>query len=74
MGFAKPDLDLAASSIASCIREIKSPYNDGWTSVACKRDLYMLKSWLEDEYQQLPTFFEEKQWEQERLIQKLKQP
>jgi hypothetical protein len=34
----------------------------------------MLKSWLEDEYTKLPTFFEEKQWEQERLIQKLKQP
>jgi hypothetical protein len=74
MGFQKPDLDEAARAISASLREISSPYNDGWTSAACKRELYMLKSWLEDEYQQLPTFFEEKQWEQERLIQKLKQP
>jgi len=74
MGFQKPDLASAQAAIGACLVEIRSPYNDGWTSAACKRELYMLKSWLEDEYQRLPTFFEEKQWEQERLIQKLKQP
>lgn len=73
MGFSKPDLHLAASAISSSIREIKSPYNDGWTSAACKKELYQLKCWLEDEYQRLPTFFEEKQWEQERILKKLQQ-
>ena len=73
MGFQKPDLNGAARAISASLREIASPYNDGWTSAACKKKLFMLKCWLDEEYQRLPTFFEEKQWEQERLIQKLKQ-
>lgn len=73
MGFSKPDLHLAASAIASSLREIRSPYNDGWTSAACKHELYQLKCWLDDEYSKLPTFFEEDQWEKQRLIEKLKQ-
>ena len=68
MGFSKPDLDLARSAIASCLREISSPYNDGYTSAYCKQDLYMLKSWLDDEYARLPKFVDEDKWEQERLI------
>ena len=68
MGFRKPDLDQAQSAIAACLREISSPYNDGWISQACKRDLYMLKSWLEEEYARLPQFYDEKNWEQERLV------
>jgi hypothetical protein len=72
MGFSKPDLTLATSAIASSIREIQSPYNDGWTSASCKRELYLLKSWLDDEYKKLPKFFEEDSWEQERLIEILK--
>jgi hypothetical protein len=31
----------------------------------------MLKCWLEDEYNRLPTFVGEEKWEQERLIQVL---
>ena len=72
MGFQKPDLDQAARAIGASLVEIRSPYNDGWTSAACKKELYLLKSWLDDEYKKLPTFFEEAQWEQERIIQILK--
>jgi hypothetical protein len=72
MGFRKPDLDSAQQAIRACLGEIRSPYNDGWTSAACKYDLYMLKSWLDDEYKRLPTFVGEQQWEQERLIDILK--
>ena len=72
MGFRKPDLETAQQAIRTCLGEIRSPYNDGWTSSACKRDLYMLKSWLDDEYKRLPTFVGEQQWEQERLIDILK--
>jgi len=32
----------------------------------------MLKCWLDDVYLQLPKFYEEEQWEQDRLIQLLK--
>jgi hypothetical protein len=72
MGFRKPDLETAQQAIRTCLGEIRSPYNDGWTSSACKRDLYMLKSWLDDEYKRLPTFVGEQQWEQQRLIDILK--
>lgn len=73
MGFRKPDLPTAIQAIRSSLIEISSPYNDGWTASACKKELYMLKCWLEDEYARLPTFFEEREWEQERIIQKLKE-
>ena len=72
MGFRKPDLDQARSAIGASLVEIRSPYNDGWTSAACKRELYVLKSWLDDEYKKLPTFCEEEQWEKELMWNRLK--
>lgn len=72
MGFRKPDLNEAARAIGASLVEISSPYNDGWTASACKKELYMLKCYLDEEYKKLPTFFEEDQWEKERLIKILK--
>ena len=72
MGFQKPNLANARSAIQSSLVEIHSPYNDGWTSRSCKQELYQLKCWLEDEYQHLPTFSGEEEWEQERLLEILK--
>jgi len=72
MGFQKPDLDQARWAIQRCIGEIHSPYNDGWTSSACKHDLYLLKSWLDDQYQRLPRFAGEEKWEQDRIVEILK--
>ena len=72
MGFQKPNLQSAVSAIRTSLTEIKSPYNDGWTSAACKHELYQLKCWLDDEYARLPKFSEETQWEQERIISVLK--
>jgi hypothetical protein len=73
MGFRKPNLDPAYGSIRSSLVEISSPYNDGFTASSCKQELYQLKCWLEDEYRRLPTFVGEEKWEQERLVQVLKQ-
>ena len=73
MGFQKPDLNAAWRDIARCISEIRSPYNDGWTSSACKHDLYLLKSWLDEQYAQLPKFVGEEVWEKQRMWNKLKQ-
>jgi hypothetical protein len=73
MGFKKPDLNEAAWAIRQSLTEIKSPYNDGWTSSSCKKDLYQLKCWLDDEYRKLPTFVGEEVWEQDRLVEILKQ-
>jgi hypothetical protein len=72
MGFKKPALENAYSAIRSSLREIYSPYNDGWTASACKQELYVLKCWLEDEFKELPTFVGEEKWEQERLVKILK--
>lgn len=73
MGFRKPDLDAAYTAIRRCIGEIRSPYNDGYISSGCKHELYQLKCWLEDEYDSLPQFTDEKAWEQERIVKILKQ-
>ena len=72
MGFQKPDISTAYSAIRKSLGEIHSPYNDGFTSSCCKKDLYLLKCWLEDEYKRLPTFSGEEAWEQERLVEILK--
>jgi hypothetical protein len=40
--------------------------------VLAKKNLYLLKCWLEDEYKKLPTFVGEELWEQERLVEILK--
>jgi len=72
MGFRKPDINSAYSAIRTSLSEIRSPYNDGWTSSSCKHELYMLKCWLEEEYSQLPKFVGEEQWEQERVVDILK--
>lgn len=72
MGFQKPDLPAARLAIGSCLVEIKSPYNDGWTSEACKHDLYLLKCWLDEEYSKLPKFSGEDEWEKQRLIDHLR--
>jgi hypothetical protein len=73
MGFRKPDGQQARLILRQYLAEIHSPYNDGFIQSNCKQDLYVLKCWLEDEYSKLPTFVGEEKWEQERLIQILKQ-
>lgn len=72
MGFKQPNINLARFEIGKSLTEINSPYNDGWTSSSCKRELYMLKCWLDTEYNKLPTFAGEEKWEQERIVGILK--
>jgi hypothetical protein len=73
MGFNTPNINAAEIEIRRCIGEITSPYNDGWTQMSCKHQLYQLKCLLDDVYPTLPQFVGEEKWEQERLIQILKQ-
>jgi len=72
MGFAAPNLQQAEQEIRRCIAEITSPYNDGWTQMACKHQLYQLKCMLDDVYSTLPQFVGEEEWEQQRMIDVLK--
>jgi hypothetical protein len=73
MGFRKPNLTPARQAIGQSLAEIHSSFNDGYTQMSCKQELYLLKCWLDTEYKRLPTFTGEEKWEQERLIQVLKQ-
>lgn len=61
-----------AKSIIADLRtlasEAQSGYNDGWTASSCKRELYLVKCYLEDVYKELPVFGDEDKWEQERLV------
>lgn len=62
-------------------REIRKLYEfaadsrtDGFSACSCKHRMFLLKCLIEDLYKELPEFpTQEKQWEQERLIQLLKQ-
>jgi hypothetical protein len=73
VGFQRPSLEIVQDAIRKSLGEIHSPYNDGWTASSCKQELYMLKCWLEDEYNRLPTFVGEEQWEADRVWNRLKQ-
>lgn len=71
MGFRKPDLSDCRQHVQACMAAIKSPYNDGYTSMYCKKDLWQFKCWLDREYTQLPKFADEHEWEKELLIETL---
>ena len=76
------DSDYFPSELESinAAREIRRLYSlasdnraDGFTQCTCKHRLYLLKCLIEDLYNQCPEFpSQEKEWEQERLIQLLK--
>lgn len=72
MGFRNPELEDVYDIIRVSLREIRSPYNDGFTGSYCKQDLYKLKCWLDMEYRSLPTYVGEEKWEQELLVEILK--
>ena len=53
--------------------EINSGYNDGYIAAHYKRELFILKHLIDQMYQNAPTFKTEKEWEQELLVDILKQ-
>lgn len=72
MGFARPRIDQAVLFVRNCAGEARSSYNDGWTAMACKKQLVELKWLIEDLLEDCPTFVGEEVWEQERLMTLLK--
>jgi hypothetical protein len=72
MAFGQPDLAKVVSEVHRCVQQINSPYNDGWTQMGYKHQLYQLKCLLDDVYPTLPDFVGEHKWEQQRLIDLLK--
>lgn len=62
-----------AQYINQLANHAQSTYTDGWTACNCKRELYLLKCFIEDLLESCPSFpVDEKEWEQERLIEILK--
>ena len=70
----KQDWDVAEifRQLRSIASQVRSPYNDGFTSSCCKHDLYRVKCFIEDLYTDLPKFSDESKWEQERMLELLK--
>ena len=71
------DLHYVPHEVIRAIRELaksaSAPHSDGFTQCSYKRDLYVLKCYIEDVYKDLPEFPEqEKEWEQIRLMEILK--
>ena len=54
--------------------ECNSAYNDGWTALSYKKQIYEMKCMIEDIYNSLNVIDEkeEKKWEKERVFNKLK--
>jgi hypothetical protein len=78
MGYKKPaDVVDIISQIRQIAREISSPYNDGYTSLEMKKDLWLIKEVLDDMIDNCPQFEGEDEWltkrEKERIVNYLKQ-
>lgn len=70
-------VDDIVRQINALSRECGSPYNDGFTSFECKKDLYQLKQIVDDALSRSPSFGDsEKEWlreqEKNRIIKHLK--
>mgnify|MGYP003352418568 CR=1 FL=1 len=62
-----------ARFINDLARIANSPAIDGFTQCTCKHELFLLKCLIEDLYREMPDFpQQEKEWEQERILQLLK--
>ena len=65
--------ELVKEWLAEVIREINSDFNDGFTTMGLKRELFDFKNLIEDAYEELRSFGDEElEWEKERLYNKLK--
>lgn len=78
MGFKKSwDVSDISRQIHGLARECASPYNDGFTSFECKKDLYQLKTIIDEALTKAPDFGSvEKDWlteqEKKRIVKILK--
>lgn len=71
----RKDWDVAeiARQIRAIHRQTVNPANDGFVASGCKQDLFQIKCLVEDLYNNTPTFANENEWHQQRLLELLKQ-
>jgi len=72
------DVDKMISQLHSMVREMKSPYNDGFTSWGVKQDLYLVKFLVDEAMKDSPNFGDLetdflKEQEKKRIIKILKE-
>lgn len=71
MGFKSPDTDGAITILYRALCEVNSPYNDGITAFAIKKELYKIKFLLDDELSKASKFHGEeeflKEYEQKKV-------
>lgn len=72
MGFAKTSPTEAFNYIRKTAGEVSSPRNDGFNAMNLKQDLWQLKCFLDDTYENLPTFVGEEEWYRQRTFDLLK--
>ena len=72
MGFKKPNPTDAFDYIRRVAGEVSSPYNDGFTAIHLKQELWQLKCFLDDTYEKLPQFVGEDEWYRQRTFDLLK--
>ncbi len=65
MGFKRPSLDDAYTSINKCFREINSSYNTGYIGWPLKQDVYNLYFHLKKQLKESCTFSGEEEWLEE---------
>lgn len=58
--------------LSRMMSEVANPYNDGFTASHIKKDLYDIKCFLDERYQDLPQFTGEENWEKQRMLRILK--
>ena len=77
MGFKKSwDVGEISQNIYRMARECSSPYNDGFTAFEIKKELYEIKSIIDQVLTSSPKFSGEEEWlteqEKKRIIKHLK--
>lgn len=72
MSFIKRwNADRILQDLRSCHAQVTSVYNDGFTSWACKQDLYRVKFELDKMLKDSPTFADEQEWVEQQQIWKV---
>ena len=71
------ELKFVPHEVVRAIRQLaaqaNAPHSDGFTQCSYKRDLYVLKCYIDDVYKTCPDFpQQEAEWERDRLMEILK--
>ena len=64
--------EILKDHIGMLVQECQSGFNDGGGAAHYKKQIYQMKCWIDEIYAMLPVFDDEKDWEKERVFDKLK--